>query len=101
MYLFLHFLARLPHPMRQIGSMAGYDEYDTKMAFGGHKTGAAISNRSNPAPPKKFRSFFVGAQHAVPGKRAWRDVAHRPRLPAGQGSSASETLAKLIFGGAT
>jgi hypothetical protein len=46
--------------MRQIGTLAGYDEYYTKMAFGGHKTGAAISNKLNPRQAEKLRRFFVG-----------------------------------------
>ena len=31
------------------------------MAFGGHKTGAAISNRLNPAEPEKLRRSDTGA----------------------------------------
>ena len=38
-------------------------------------------------PPASCRIISVGAQHAVPGKRTWRDAAHRPRPPANLSNS--------------
>ena len=60
--------------------------YEANPDPGGHKICAAISNRLNPPPPKKLHGnkrgppgaqfSFVGAQHAVPGARPWRDAEH-------------------------